>query len=755
MALPTRLPRVLLLVATTVAMPLVSGERAFAAGLEAAEAFAAPAEFVVPMAAPPGLSGALAPTRVDAPVEARPGLPSSAPVVPVTPAAFAPTPVPMSSPFSAAEPVPSPSVNRPESSSPAVEAVVGGEAASPALSAAPSPSDQTVGSSPSALPTAPSPSPARAAAGATPRSSPAGTETVATPSASPTGEGAVAVGSVAASALPAAPSPSPARPEAAATPSSVDVHETPDKNKVEVEVDRGKTGQAESVELDLPSLEDENEKIKEAVPETGDAVADAEPEFDIPIVVNRKVERWLDYFQTVGRKHMVVWLARSERYIPMMQAILKEKGLPSDLVYLALIESGFSTRARSHASAVGPWQFIKSTARRYGLRIDWWIDERRDPEKSTIAAANYLSDLHDMFGSWYLAAAGYNAGEGRIVRAMRRVSLDLDVEEAEEEEIAAARDAAFWHIAERRYLAAETRDYVPKLIAAALIAKSPEKYGFTDIEYQEPLVYDKVEISDATDLAVIARAAGTTYEEIKALNPELRRWATPPNYPGYQVKIPFGTRETFLKNFGRIAPSERITYRRHIVRAGETLSRIASRYGVDLAQVRRMNGLRGSLIRVGQSLIVPIPADRAYIARGQDGDGEVRPGRRTVATSRRAPARFSARGELPAAGTTRHRVRRGETLWEIGERYGVSVADLRRWNRLSPRHVLKAGESLIIMPSKRARTIRYEVRRGDTLSEIAARYDVSVADLRRWNNFSRRHVLKAGERIVIEVAGET
>ncbi len=720
MTLPTRLSKVLLFVATAVATPLVSNGVVSAAGPAEAGFVVAPPEFVVPAAAPPGLSGALAPTRVDAPVETLTGLPSSAPVVPVTPAAFAPTLVPSSSPdLSAPQP------------------------------AAPSPPAQADVAA-SALPGAPSSSPARS-------------ETVATPSSSPARSEAVA-GTVASSALPGAPSSSPARSETVATPSSsparesvgatpssVEVHETRDKSKVEVEVDRGKTGQPESVQLDLPSLEDESEKIKEAVPETGDAVADEEPEFDIPIVVNRKVERWLDYFQTVGRKHMVVWLARSERYIPMMQTILKEKGLPSDLVYLALIESGFSTRARSHASAVGPWQFIQGTARRYGLRVDWWIDERQDPEKSTIAAANYLSDLHDMFGSWYLAAAGYNAGEGRVVRAMRRVKLGIDVEEAEAEEITAARDAAFWRIAERRYLAAETRDYVPKLIAAALIAKSPEKYGFSDVEYQEPLVYDKAEVPDATDLAVIARAAETTYEEIQALNPELRRWATPPNYPGYQVKLPIGTRETFVKNFGRISPSERITYRRHVVRRGETLSRIASRYGIDLSQVRRMNGLRGSLIRVGQSLVVPIPADRTYIARGQDGDREIKPGRRTVATSRRAPSRISADGESSRAGATRHRVRRGETLWEIGERYGVTVADLRRWNRLSTRHVLKAGESLIIMPSGSVRTVHYRVRYGDTLVEIAERHDVTLTELRQWNNFSRRHVLKAGERIVIKV----
>lgn len=597
MTFETRLSKVLLVLATAIATGHLTSGAASAADTPGAEPVVGAHRFVVPVAAPPGQSGALAPTRAGSEVESLTGLPGSLTL------------------------------------------------------------PHTTATSSSALPGAPSPSPARAEVVA-----------AASPSALPAG----------ASALPGAPSASPARPEAVATPSSVDVHETGDKNKVEVQVDRGAQGPSESVELDLPSLEDEHAKIKEAVPGTGDAVADAEPEFDIPIVVNRKVERWLEYFQTVGRKHMVVWLARSERYIPMMQAILKEKGLPSDLVYLALIESGFSTRARSHASAVGPWQFIQGTARRYGLRIDWWIDERQDPEKSTIAAADYLSDLHDMFDSWYLAAAGYNAGEYRIVRAIARFDTD-----------------DFWEIAERRYLARETTDYVPKLIAAALIAKTPEKYGFMDIAYQEPLVYDKVEVPDATDLAIIARAAETTYEEVKALNPELRRWATPPNYRGYQVKIPFGKKEVFHKNFGRIAPSERITYRRHVVRSGETLSRVASRYGVDMDQVRRMNGLRGSVIRVGQSLVVPIPSDRTYIARGQDADQGVRPGRRTVVASKRTSSKISVK---PSADqrTVRYHVRRGDTLIGIAERYDVTLGELRRWNSLSPRHVLKAGERLVI-----------------------------------------------------------
>jgi membrane-bound lytic murein transglycosylase D len=489
----------------------------------------------------------------------------------------------------------------------------------------------------------------------------------------------------------AEPEPQIAQPASPPVPAAVDVHRAPGQ-KMEVQVDRGRDGSSEQVELDLPDLEAEKARIKSALPPETPEVADAEPEFDIPIVVNRKVERWLEYYQTAGRKHMALWLARSERYIPMMQTILKERGLPSDLVYLALIESGFSTSARSHAAAVGPWQFIAGTGRRYGLRTDWWIDERQCPEKSTVAAAEYLSDLHDMFGSWYLAAAGYNAGEGRIVKGIARFDLvSMEVDDPE--------DDPFWRLSERRFLAAETKEYVPKLIAAALIAKSPEKYGFGGIAYHEPLVYDKVPVPDATDLQLVAWAAETSYAEIKRLNPELKRWATPPNYPGYQVKIPAGTREVFLRNFGTIAPSKRITYRRHVVRSGETLSRVAATYGVEMAQVQRMNQLRGNLIRAGQSLVVPVPAHRGYIARGDDAEEtrRVNPGKRTLTASRRTPAKVGRPAAAPQpAKTIRYTVRRGDTIWGIAERHDVTVAEVKKWNGLSSKDVLKAGDRITI-----------------------------------------------------------
>ena len=194
-----------------------------------------------------------------------------------------------------------------------------------------------------------------------------------------------------------------------------------------------------------------------------------EVEFDIPIVINAKVEEFVQFFQTTLKNRFSGWLGRSAKYIPSMKTLLKENGLPEDLVYLALIESGFNPYAYSRSKAMGPWQFIYLTGKRYGLKVTGWVDERRDPEKSTIAAAKYLKDLYDMFECWYLAAAGYNAGENKIVKAMKRYQTE-----------------DFWELAKYTYLKKETRDYVPQMIAAALIAKDPEQYGFTSIEYEEP-----------------------------------------------------------------------------------------------------------------------------------------------------------------------------------------------------------------------------------------------------------------------------
>jgi len=318
-----------------------------------------------------------------------------------------------------------------------------------------------------------------------------------------------------------------------------------------------------------------------------------EPEFDIPIIINAKVKEFIQYFQTAIRDRFATYLARSEKYIAFMKNLLKEHGLPEDLVYLAFIESGFDPHAYSRSKAAGPWQFISWTGKRYGLKVNWWVDERRDPEKSTVAAAKYLKDLYEMFECWYLAAAGYNAGESKIVRAMKRF-----------------RTEDFWMLTKYRYLKNETKNYVPQMIAAALIAKDPEKYGFTDIEYQEPLQYEKVKVPEVTGLSVIAKACETSLEEIRDLNPEILRGVTPPNETEYEVKIPFGKRELFLKNFETLQALEKFEFKTHRIKNGETLAGIAKRYRVDLEPMLEISHLKKtSRISKGMTLLIPISKD--------------------------------------------------------------------------------------------------------------------------------------------------
>jgi membrane-bound lytic murein transglycosylase D len=351
-----------------------------------------------------------------------------------------------------------------------------------------------------------------------------------------------------------------------------------------------------------PVSEESNDDFSfEAPSETGPKNG---TDFDIPIVMNARVEHFIRYFQTSGKKIFSGWLARSAKYIPMMKTLLKENGLPEDLVYMALIESGFNPCATSRMKAAGPWQFIYRTGKRYGLNVTWWVDERRDPEKSTVAAANYLKDLYDMFECWYLAAAGYNAGEYKIAKAMKRY-----------------RTEDFWELTKYRYLKRETKDYVPQMIAAALIAKDPDEYGFIDVNYQEPLCFDKVEVPEVTDLGLIARACEIPLEEVKSLNPELLREWTPPNVSEYEVRIPCGKREVFLRNFEALGPRQRFQFKTHVVKKGDTLAGIAKRYRVNLEPILEINKIKKTTrLPIGTNLLIPIPmrkdAQRTLTSRG-------------------------------------------------------------------------------------------------------------------------------------------
>ncbi len=333
---------------------------------------------------------------------------------------------------------------------------------------------------------------------------------------------------------------------------------------------------------------------KEVVTEKTEPGEPGKVTYDIPIVINKQVEYFIDYFQTRVPKRFAIWLARSGRFGPMMRKILREYGLPEDLIYQAMIESGFSCQAYSRAHAVGPWQFIRGTGRRYGLKINYWVDERRDPVKSTHAAAQYLRDLHAEFGSWYLAAAAYNAGEGKIRKALKRYKAD-----------------DFWSISQRRrrYLKRETKQYVPKMIAAAIIAKEPEKYGFDNIKYQPPLSYDLVQVHPGTSLGVAAKLAGISTRQLSRLNPELRRWATPPSGGKYTLRIPKGAKDSFMVAYAKLPPPKRkarigaVTVR---VRKGDTLGRMARAHGVRLQDLMAMNPhLNPRRLSIGQKVVVP------------------------------------------------------------------------------------------------------------------------------------------------------
>ena len=298
-----------------------------------------------------------------------------------------------------------------------------------------------------------------------------------------------------------------------------------------------------------------------------------EKPYNIPMVLNDSVETHLEYFTNRGRDKFQLYLDRSARFMPLMKDIFREKNLPEDLVYVALIESGFNPYAVSWCKAVGAWQFMPGTAKLYGLKIDWWIDERKDPIKSTKAAAELLKDLHDHFGSWPLALASYNAGEGKVHRALLRTRSD-----------------DFWDLKASRFIKPETKNYIPKYMAATIIAKNPEGYGFTPGSHQ-PFKYDEVTLEESADLRLIARCAECTYEELKELNPELKRWVTPPHFDKYVLRIPPGKKDVFLANYTAVPPEQKIKWERHEVTKGETLAGLAKKYNTTAGAIRDANGL--------------------------------------------------------------------------------------------------------------------------------------------------------------------
>ncbi|MCX8027123.1 MAG: transglycosylase SLT domain-containing protein [Thermodesulfovibrionales bacterium] len=343
-----------------------------------------------------------------------------------------------------------------------------------------------------------------------------------------------------------------------------------------------------------PEIEDVSSKAEKLNEENA---SDTPPPLGINFTKNETAKKAIDknivFFSERLRHRFSVWLERSAKYLEIMKDILSERGLPEELVFLPIIESGFNMNAYSRASAVGPWQFIAGTAKRYGLTIDWWRDERKDPVKSTEAAASYLKDLYRMFGAWHLALAAYNAGEGKIMKALRKTGSD-----------------DYWDLLKTKQIHNETKEYVPRYIAATKIARTPDNYGFENLEYQPPLEFEEVVITEPLDIDTIALAAETTPETIKELNPELRRWCTPLNVKEYTVRIPLGSKELFFENLETIPQEKRLSFDYYKVKKGDTIKKVSINTGYPVAVILALNSLQGiETLTPGETLKLP-PRDK-------------------------------------------------------------------------------------------------------------------------------------------------
>ncbi|MEN3338624.1 MAG: rane-bound lytic murein transglycosylase [Acidobacteriota bacterium] len=400
----------------------------------------------------------------------------------------------------------------------------------------------------------------------------------------------------------------------------------------------------------------------------------AATEHDVPIPQNSRVLAYVELFQGRLREFIHDGLTRGTRYLPMIQSVFRAEGLPLDLAYIPIIESGFKTNAVSKASAKGPWQFMRATATENGLHHDWYVDERSDPEKATIAAAKYLKTLSRMFnGDWNLVLAAYNGGPGRVQRAMKR-----------------AGEEDFWTLSQSsRYLPKETREYVPLILAAMIVAKNPAQYGF-DIIAHEPISYDKVTVPRAIDLRRVAEWTGVGIDEIQALNPELRRWTTPVKYSDFQLKVPTGTGVKFQSRLADASPSDMTALKWYTVRGAESLTTIARKLRVSRADLAEANGLGvTSRVRPGQELIIPRAPTTLLAGRPE----------------RTAPAEVAARpltGSVTVAAAAPrvqspilYRVKRGDTLSSIAQLFDTTVTRIKTLNRLQGNAVL-AGTRLKI-----------------------------------------------------------
>ncbi|MBI5645716.1 MAG: LysM peptidoglycan-binding domain-containing protein [Ignavibacteriae bacterium] len=483
------------------------------------------------------------------------------------------------------------------------------------------------------------------------------------------------------------------------------------------------------------------------------------PPTTIPLPINPDVERNIIFFSTRMKNHFGKWLERSGRYFPVMRPILQEEGMPEEIIFLTMIESGVNPRARSWAKCVGLWQFLKSTGEMYGLRGDWYSDDRRNPEKATRAAARHLRDLYNRYKDWHLALAAYNAGTGRIDRALQRSRVA---------------QPNYWDIQE--FLPLETQNYVPRYVAAAIIALNPASYDFTALKYDEPLDYEVVPLEKSYKVDDLADAAGLSTDEFLDYNPFLLQPVTPPDEGGFEIRVPKGRAQTFASNIVTHSPVKAIEMDYHTVRRGETVAKVAKMYGLTVAQVRQANGMKharrltpGELLRVPKQSAIDGVASQTAIDNLASGSSKAAqdPLRRTKGREKRTVT-----------------IEKGMTLGGIANRYYTTVSDLMIWNSMAPHEPLIPGRELIVwtrpdareksaeqlaseeqkareialaeakapgrrvvatplahtVSNKAGKATLHRVEQGQTLSSIARTYGVSIDNLRKWNELRTSRV---------------
>ncbi|SDK46338.1 membrane-bound lytic murein transglycosylase D [Maridesulfovibrio ferrireducens] len=481
-----------------------------------------------------------------------------------------------------------------------------------------------------------------------------------------------------------------------------------------------------------PELESTPAETEELTPEEQKALLASSSgiNFNLDVHDTKEVQQYFGYFTHKARKTFTRWLKRSEPFLPYIREVLSKNNIPEDLAMLPFAESGYNTMAYSRVGAAGMWQFMPYTGRHFGLRVDWWVDERRDPYKSTLAAAKYLNILHEMFGDWYLALAAYNAGEGKIGRALKKTGAEDFFDLTKKN-----------HKLSRKYrLRAETKNYVPKFIAISKIFKNLEPLGFEKINWNNGIKVETVKVPGGTDLLALAKACDMKWNDFHTYNPHFRRQVSPPDaainaYLPLQVMV---KASSYLES-----PRSRpfAGYKRYKIKRGDSWHRIAHNYRVPVAVLKSVNNRKSNLIKPGQFIMIPGKGSTASLYT-----------RQVTKTRRTAQSRAN------------YRVRKGDTLWDIASRYQVSVNTLKRSNGLRSSR-LKIGQKLYI-PDNSAKSsrsskvkagtvnnqlVKYKVRRGDNLYGIARRFGVKVSSLMKWNRLNSKSIIRPGDKIKVYV----